>query len=166
MKKVPVLLIFLALLFMGLGADEPVLAITGGVVCKSITGYESYVELPDAALTSEDKLLVYYRPVDYKIERTKTGGYRAHFIQDGRIRKRGQKAVVWTKDQVLDYEARKPEPLGPIYLSNTIILKNLKPGDYDLEIILRDTVAEQTATQILRFQIVPAKPDAPEKPKN
>ena len=35
---------------------------TPGIVCRSIDGYEDYELLPEAAQTSEEKLLVYFRP--------------------------------------------------------------------------------------------------------
>ena len=147
-----------------LWAEEPALTMTLPVACKTIMGFESYEELPGAALTTEDKLLVYYRPLGYKIETTQTGGYRAHLVQEARVRRRGEKAVIWSKP-ILDFEAKKQEPLGPIYLSNTIGMKKLKSGDYDLDIILHDKLADATVTQILRFQVVPIKTEPGDKTK-
>src|SRR5205823_334415 len=42
------------------------LRMSEAVVCRSIDGYETYEPLPDAAQTSDEKLLVYYRPFGYK----------------------------------------------------------------------------------------------------
>ncbi len=166
MRKQSIWIVLLLLLDTRLPADEPSLSMTQPVACKTITGYESFVELPEAAVTSEDKLLVYYRPIGYKIERTKTGGYRAHLTQDARVRKRGDKVLIWSKPNVVDFEAKKPEPLGPIYLSNSIGLKNLKPGDYDLDIILHDQLTDATSTQVLRFKVIPIKTEVTDKSKN
>ena len=159
-------MLILGLSIVSLGADPPKLTMTSAIACKSVTGYENYVELPGAALTSEDKLLVYYRPLNYKIETTKAAGYHAHLVQEARIRRRCEKTVIWSKPNLLEYEAKKSEPLGPIYLNNAIALKNLKPGDYDLDIILQDKLGETTVSQVLKFQVVPIKAETPEKSKD
>ena len=76
------------------------------VVCKSINGYEDYKPLAGAAQTSEEKLLVYYRPLRYKIDFV-DGYYRAHVIQDNEIRKRGEKKIVRQKKKVVEYDAQE-----------------------------------------------------------
>lgn len=151
---------------LGLAGDELTLSMTDPIACKTITGYEDYVVLPDAAITNHDKLLVYYRPKDYKIERTKTGGYRAHLVQEVRVRKRGEKTVLWSKPGILDFEAVRPEPLGPIYLSNSIGLRNFKVGEYDLDLILHDKIGDTKTTSILKFQIVAPKANSEPPSKN
>ena len=107
------------------------------VVCKSIDGYEIYKPLASAAQTSDEKLLIYYRPLRYKIDFV-DGYYRAHLVQDNEVRKRGRKEVVRQKKKVVEYDPKSKDPLGPIYIRNTISLKGLEPGDYELTIILRD----------------------------
>jgi hypothetical protein len=133
------------------------LRMSEAVVCRSIDGYEDYEPLPDAALTSDEKLLVYYRPFGYKTAWIKDA-YQAHFTQDAEIHRRGQKAVLRQKKKLLDYTAKSPQPPALIYLRNTISLKELKPGEYDLVIILRDELAQgPPATQIVKFRVIPAE---------
>lgn len=135
---------------------ESGLKMSPGIVCRSIDGYEAYEPLPDAALTSDEKLLVYYRPAGYKTALV-DGLYQAHFTQDGQIRKRGEKAVLREKKKLLDYKPKNQYPPQNIYLRNTISLKGLPTGDYDLTIILRDEIAKcPAATQVVRFRVIPA----------
>ena len=135
---------------------EP-LQMSPAVACRSIDGFENYEPLPDASLTSDEKLLVYYRPLNYQVDHSgKT--YKVHLVQDARLRRRGQKAVLQAKDKILDYEAKTPNPPGPVFLRNTVSMKGLMPGEYDFEIILHDALGKSPpASQVLKFKIVPAK---------
>jgi hypothetical protein len=127
------------------------------IVCRSIEGYEDYEPLPGAALTADEKLLLYFRPVNYRSEQA-GGYYQAHFTQDGEIRKKGAKTAIRQKLKVLDYTTPKMErPPELIYLRNTISLKGLEPGEYDFVITLRDEVGKgQPAKQVVRFRVIPA----------
>lgn len=137
------------------GDNSPRLAMTPAIVCRAVAGYEDYERLPEPIMYANEKMLVYYRPQHYTILREKDGGYLAHFVQEARVRRRGEKAVLWSKARVVDYKARSPRPPREVYLTNSIALRGFKPGEYDLDIILRDALAEEeTATQVLRFRIV------------
>ncbi len=136
---------------------ESGLRMSRAVVCRSIDGYEAYEPLPDAALTSDEKLLVYYRPAGY-LSVLVDGLYQAHFTQDAQIRKRGEKAVLRQKLKLLDYKPKSASPPQYVYLRNTFSLKGLPPGDYDFIIILRDEVAKcPAATQVVKFRVIPAQ---------
>jgi hypothetical protein len=133
------------------------LGMSKAVACRSIDGFENYEPLPGAALTSDDKLLVYYRPLNYRVERN-GATLHLHLVQDGQIRRRGEKAVLMAKQKMLDVDYKSKEPEGPICLRNTVALKGLPPGDYDFDIILYDALAPGTpkARQTLEFKVVPA----------
>jgi hypothetical protein len=140
---------------------------TEAIVCRSIEGYEDYEPLPGAAMTADEKLLIYYRPINYRSDLVK-GYYQAHFTQDGEIRKKGAKTAIRQKLKVLDYTTPKMEqPPQLIYLRNTISLKGLEPGEYDFVIILRDEVGKgPPARQVVRFRVIPASgPQNPEAEK-
>jgi hypothetical protein len=143
-------------------ATKPLLRMSEAIVCDTIKGYEDYEPLPGAALTSDEKLLVYYRPLNYRSS-LNNGSYQAHFTQDYQLRKRGVKKFFWQKLKILDYTTPKQDlPPSQIYLRNTISLKGLEPGEYDLIIILHDENNEgRTATQVVKFRIIPA--DDPQK---
>jgi hypothetical protein len=139
------------------GDAEIGLKMSPAVVCRSIDGFEAYESLPGAKLTSDEKLLVYYRPEGFKTSLAK-GLYQAHFTQDAQIRKRGEKAVLRQKKNLLDYNPKTSFPPQNIYLRNSISLKGLSPGDYDLTIILRDEIAKcPAATQVVKFRVIPAQ---------
>ena len=121
-------------------ADDGSFGFTQPIACKEINGYERFVPLPDAALTSEDKLLVYFRPRHFKTIR-KGNDYEAHFTEDARVRRRGEKVPLWSKKNLLDYTAKGTSPTLPVSLRNTIAIKGLRPGEYVLEIVLRDEVS-------------------------
>ena len=143
--------------------NESGLGMSRGIVCRSIDGFEAYETLPGAELTSDEKLLVYYRPERYKTVLV-DGRYEAHFTQDAQIRKRGEKAVLREKKKLLDYNPKTEYPPQNIFLRNTISLKGLPTGDYDLTIILRDEVAKcPAATQVVKFRVIPAQDPAQER---
>ena len=140
---------------------EPGLRISTAVVCRSIDGYEDYELLPDAALTSEEKLQIYYRPSGYTVVR-RGDDYLAHFMQDGQIRRKGEKSVLRRKKNILDFEAKSKQPPEQIFLRNSVPLKGLPPGEYEYDIILRDeNDPGSTVTQSVKFRVVaPVLPKA------
>lgn len=131
------------------------LRMTTAVACASISGYQQFVPLEGAALSRDEKLLVYFEPEHFATE--KHGDmYQAHLTGDGRVRKRGDKAVLWSKAKLLDYKAESPRSAFPIYISYKVALKGLGPGEYDLDIILHDEVGRgPPAQQTLHFRIKP-----------
>jgi hypothetical protein len=140
-------------------ALEAALTMSQAVACSTIDGYEQFESLPGAALTSDEKLLVYYRPLHYRTEHSGST-YRIHLTQDGQIRHRGEKAVLLFKANMVDYDWKSKERDNPVYIRNTFSLKGLKPGEYDYDIILHDVLApdEPTAKQTVEFRVVPPGP--------
>ncbi len=155
-------LIGLALVALASGADDAPVAgldMSKAVACRKINGFEDFEPLDEPKVTTEDKLLVYYRPLHYVMKEHKEGGYVAHFKQDVKVRKRGEKKVLWVKDNLLDFEARNPTQPVRIYLTNSISVKGFPPGEYDMDIVLRDALKPGTsATQTMRFQVVAPPP--------
>ncbi len=151
-------------------ADEPkpakassTLSMSKAIACTRIAGLDEVTPLPDASLTSEDKLRVYFKPLGYKVEPFKKG-FRARFTEDGRVRRKGEKTPLSKEDKLLDHEAVFDEPYYQVYLVNTIGLKNLPPGEYEFDIILHDGLDEgATATQTLSFTIIPTPKVDPSK---
>lgn len=150
-------------------ADDGSFGFSAPVACKEIKGFDDYVVLDDAALTCDEKLLVYFEPRHYKSARVGKK-YEAHFTQDSRIRRRGEDVVLWSKKNLLDYKVASASHPEPIYLSNKIALKALTPGDYEYDVILRDAVGRSAeVVKTLHFTIVEAKreesPPTPKKKK-
>jgi hypothetical protein len=142
--------------------DAEGLGMTRAVACLSIDGYDRYEPLPGAELTSEEKLLVYYRPLNYKIVRAGST-YHAHLTQDGEIHRRGEKAALQRKANMVDYEVKENSSPDYLFIRNTVSLKGLKPGDYDFVIILHDSLGQKLpAQQAMPFRIVPVKLPKPE----
>lgn len=141
-----------------LGADEPGgLKMSKPVVVTTIHGFASFESLPEATLTSDDKLMVYYEPSGHTIERTKDG-FRTVLAQDGRLRKKGGKDVLWQKAPMFEYEAKDKTPPYLLFMRTDLALKGLPPGDYELDLTLHDRLAK--GTKVLRtvgFKVVPAK---------
>lgn len=151
------------------GSAQDGLAMSRAVACLRVDGLERYTPLPDATLTNADKLKVYFRPIRYKVETDpkQKSPYRAKFVEDGRIRRKGEKAVLAKEDKLLEYETRFDAAEYQIYLVNTIGLDKLPPGDYEFDITLHDMIdGTATARQSLPFTIVagPANPIATGKP--
>jgi hypothetical protein len=131
------------------------LRMTRAVVCRSIEGYENYEALPGAALTSEEKLQVYYVPLGYKVV-ARGSEYVAHFTQDGQIRRKGETLVLRRKKNILDFEAKGDRPPDHIFIKNSVPLKGLLPGEYQYDITLRDENSPRSvSTQTVKFTVIP-----------
>ena len=100
---------------------------TPGIVCRSINGYEDYSILPKAAQTSDEKLLVYFRPLGYQMERV-DDGYHAHLVPDFQIRKRGQKDVLLQKLKMYEYKPKNEHPPRLLYMKNSDLAQGACPG--------------------------------------
>ena len=134
---------------------------TPGVVCRSIDGYEDYEVLPKAAQTSDEKLLVYFRPLGYQSEIV-DGAYQAHLVPDFQIRKRGEKAILLQKPKMYEYKPRSEQPPQISLHEERDLAQGARAGDYDLTLILHDEIAKgPPATQIVRFRVL--APDEPQK---
>jgi hypothetical protein len=137
------------------GETSSTLSMSPAIVCATIDGYEQFERLPGAQLTSDDKLLVYYRPLRFRVEQ-KGDSYVAHLAQDGRVRRKGQKAVLFSKDKMVDHEAKYTQPFDRLYIRSIVSLKGLKPGEYEFDIVLHDELAKGApATQTVSFRVVP-----------
>lgn len=149
-------------------SPKPALAMSPAVAVTRVDGLEQYSALPDAALTSADKLKVYFRPLHYKVETDpkNKSPYRAKFVEDGRIRRKGEKTILAKEDKLLEYEARFDTEDYRIYLVNTIGLETLAPGDYEFDITIHDLIdGVASASQTLAFRIVPSQAEPVEKAK-
>jgi hypothetical protein len=155
----------------GSKADRPPLEMSKAVVCKKVVGYEDFVELPDASLTSEDKLNVYFRLLNFRVDpvdKPKPGSrFKARFTEDCRIRRKGEKTVLMKKDKMVEFDSSFESRDQTLYMVNNISMKGLAPGDYELDIVLHDVLEkDSSATQTVSFTIVPvAKVDTPAKEK-
>jgi hypothetical protein len=128
----------------GGSAKDDGFRIVDPVVCRDIKGYEDYEELPDAELTSDEKLLIYYRPEGFKVVQ-RGDKFVAHLTQVGQVRPLGEKKILLRKSKLLDYEAESDEPPEQIYIRNTFSLKGLPPGEYEFDMILTDANAKAQA---------------------
>jgi hypothetical protein len=146
--------------------EQVLLAMTPAVACLSIDQAGQYEPLPDAALTSEEKLLVFYRPLNYHVER-KGSTYHLHLVQDGRVRPRESQRVLFNKRKMIDDEWKGTQAPGNRYMRSQVSLKGLAPGDYEFEITLHDLLApgEPTCRQTLPFKIIPPGPRSQNGPR-
>jgi len=130
------------------------LTMSRAVICRSIDGFEQYEPLGNAEQTSNEKLLVYYRPDGYQVAQRGEERF-VHFSQDGIIRRRGQRTPVRRKLKLLNIKSEGRNPPEQIFLRNTVSLKGLPPGDYEYDIVLRDENAPgESATQTVPFRII------------
>jgi hypothetical protein len=141
--------------------EKPVLRMTKPVVCRKVHGFANFEPIDDPKFTVDDKVTIYYEPGGYTIEPTKTG-FRALLIQDGRLRKKGSKDAVWKKDKMFEYEAVSKNRPYQVYLKTDLGLKGLAPGDYELDMTLRDGLAKDVSLmKTVGFTVVPL-PEADE----
>ena len=147
--------------------DDGTFAISPPIICSHIAGYEDYDERPNTTLTKDEKLLLYFRPRHFKTEKVGKK-YQAWFSEDLRIRRKGQKTPIYSKDKFAEYKQTDNDPPQFLFLRNTISLKPLKPGEYELDVILHDQVGKSApAKRTFSFKIVEStyKPPEVEEPK-
>lgn len=156
-------LIACALVAIGFVGAEPTpgesgLTMSRGVVCGKIHGFAKIEPLPEPKLTPDDKLTIYYEPSGFKTEEA-GDGYRAMLVQDGKIRKKGRKEPIWSKEKMFEYEAKSETPPKFIYMRVDVMIKGLTPGDYEFDFVLHDGLAKaaRPATQSVSFTVVAAK---------
>jgi hypothetical protein len=137
-------------------APGPILSLTTAIACETIEGYGRYSPLAAPAVCRDQKLLIYYEPVGYAIGR-EGQKYHIHLSQDTRIRRRGETTVLFHGKDIVDYDVTTPGPPHPVYIQYWTGVDRLKPGGYELDIILRDRIgAERVASQTLFFQVLPS----------
>lgn len=152
--------------------DDQSFDLSQPVVCKEIRGFGDFDPLPRASVTKDEKLLIYFNPRHFKTERVGKK-YQAHFTEGGRIRRRGQKAVLWSRDKLLELKSTYDQPPRGVFIRNTISVKQLTPGEYDFEVTLHDMVGQSPpATRTVPFRVVPTpegagetKDDEPGRPE-
>ena len=136
--------------------EDGTFRVTQPVVCKEIRGFDDYDLLPGAAVTKDDKLLVYFTPHHFKTARVGKK-YQAHFSEGGLIRRRGQKAVLWSREKLLELKSTYDAPPKGIFIKNTVSVKELKPGEYEFEVTLHDMVGDSPpSTRTVPFRVVPS----------
>lgn len=143
----------------GEGPRKGRLDLTDPVVCASIVGFRNFEERDDAAYSPDEKLVIYYEPINFLIVRDGPGKpYRADLVQGIRVRRKGSDRVLHRIDEMVEYRPEAPEPPSAIFLSNTISLKGLPPGEYEVDLVLRDRLAEgePPAERTVPFRVVPA----------
>lgn len=146
--------------------DGPSLAMSAGEVCSAIRGYRDFDARPEPELTRDEKLQIYCEPTGFATGMRPDGTTGVHLVMDAKIRRKGRKEVLWSKDATVDYESEGSSPPAVVYLASTFAVRGLKPGDYQADLVLRDKHDPAArAEQTVDFRIVaPAPPASPKPP--
>jgi len=116
--------------------DDGTFGISTPIPCREVRGFEDYEPRDDTALDSDEKLLLYFRPRNFKT--AKVGdSYEVHLSEEGRLRRKGRATPLWVKPKFKVFRETFSTPV-PIYVQNSVSLKDLKPGEYEFEITLHD----------------------------
>ena len=121
-------------------------------VSKPAVGYGSYEKRPSNVFAPGEKLLAYVEPAGYKWEETSPGNFHFGFTADFEVLTSageilgGQRAV-----QTLEFttHARNRE----LFLTPSISIGGIKPGDYVLAFVIHDKVGAGTTRTELPFTI-------------
>lgn len=137
------------------GTNEGEFKLSQPVVCKSVKGFRDYVELKPPELTTFDKLLIYVEPAGFAL---KADGEKkkANLVQNARVRAKGTKKYFFERDELFKYEPELMTGRESIFLAASIGFKNVKPGEYVLELETIDKAAspEQKIVQQIEFVII------------
>ncbi|WP_152051387.1 hypothetical protein [Tautonia marina] len=135
--------------------------LTDPVICLNVRGFRDFIPRDEPILTPDQKLEVYYEPFNFLILRdADRGRYRAHLVEDVHIRRAGSPRRIQSLPAAIDYSPRSEEPPTALYLHTTISLKDLPPGSYELDLVLRDRLGDgpSETTHTLSFQVVSSLP--------
>jgi hypothetical protein len=146
------------LLLLALPPVDAPLDTTNPVVCTHIRAFRDYDERDPVELTADEKLVVYFEPLNYTIARDKTGElFRAHLVIDALLRRKGQKKKLWSEEKMINYLPEAADPPSALYLSSSVGLKNLSPGEYEVDLTLKDGLApdRKPITRTISFRVVP-----------
>ena len=149
-------------------ASDDRLESTEPVVCAKVVGFRDYEVLDPPELTADEKLTVYYEPTGFTVRRDpKTLEYSAHISEDALVRKKGSTKAIFDLKKMVEYEPRTKEPIGTTYISSVVSLKGLNPGEYELDLILRDELDldKKPIEQTIGFTVI-APPSRPESRPN
>ena len=139
----------------------PRLSMTPLIACSKIESYRQYKALNEPVLTADEKLLVYSEPLGFLVEPVEDR-YQIHLAEDIRLRRKGEKKPLFSKDDAVDYKTKADSPNPVIFMRTVVALKGLPPGEYVLDLIVRDLAGKrEPATQSLDFRVKPSpKPAA------
>jgi hypothetical protein len=160
-KLAPLLVL---LVYLSAGAQDseptPTLAISEPIVCSEIRGFGDFDRLEPPVLSADQKLQTYLQPTGHTINHdSKTDLHSAHLVVDVVLRRKGQKTPIARKDKILDYKPRASSPPTNLYLGTTLSLKGLRPGDYELDLLVKDQLApanpKPSASRTVAFKIKP-----------
>lgn len=137
---------------------------TDPAICLIVRGFRDFdaFDEPVPTLSRDEKLQIYYEPFNYLIVRDSDDGpYRAHLVQDIRIRRTGNPRTLQSEKGVIDYAPRSNDPPSATYLHTTLSLKEFPPGEYEIDVILHDRLAEDSAESVrtLPFRVTPVGED-------
>ena len=148
---------------------RPVVArpdLTDPVICDAIRGFRDFEPRDRPTLQPDEKLQIYYEPFNYTIARDgKDGQYHAHLVEDAKLRRAGSDRVLFTLVQVVEYEPEADEPPSSCYLATAISLKEIPDGSFELDLVLRDALAEGKAIRkvTVPFRVDRTEADFPER---
>lgn len=150
--------------------DDDRLAMTPAIACLAIRGYEDYDVRDEPAIENEEKLLLYFKTKNQTIQRAGSK-YKVHLVEDVKVRRKGEKAILWSRDKIVSYQVSSEQRPENLYIATTLAFKGIPAGEYEAELILHDRLTkEATASQVFQFRIKPAAastpPAKPGKPRN
>jgi hypothetical protein len=117
-----------------------------------VEGYANYTPRPDATFRQNDTLKIYFEPVGFAF--TPDGdGFRSALAADLEIRTPGGLILAASKDfGRLEWRGRSK--LHEVQATIDLPLPQLKPGDYQLLLTLRDEGSSKQTTATLPFSVV------------
>jgi hypothetical protein len=118
----------------------------------SVGGYGNYVARGDTKFRKGDTLRIYFEPVGYGF--TLVGdGVRAAIAVDVEIRTPGG-IILGSAEDFVRLEWKGQTPMHEVHASVATPLPDLKPGEYQLVLTLRDQTSAKTKEVTLPFTVV------------
>jgi hypothetical protein len=116
-----------------------------------VGGFGQYTPLATAVFAPDDTLTVYAQPLGYGFVQSDEG-YGIRLVADYELSNRsGQVLAAQTRFAELSYDSR--DARREFHAILQFRFEGLRPGDYDLNILLRDSASEKQGNISLPFQV-------------
>lgn len=119
--------------------------------CSKISGFGSYVALPENKLKNGERFLVYLEPVNY-FTRKSDLRYEINISEDMLVlNEKGD--ILWGKEDAVVYNYTSRAPVLDLFITNAIDLKGLPVGKYAFRAIVKDKLKGKSTNQSIFFEV-------------
>jgi len=122
-------------------------------ICDKVLNFGSYVPNREARVEPGGKLLVYYEPINWFINRVQ-GRFEFNLTQDAAVLSLDGKEL-FNQKKMFTFTMNTAKPVFDLYVTNSLNLEGLPPGRYVYRATLHDEFKNAVASQTAEFEVGP-----------